>query len=135
MRLVKVLSIHVNDVVLLDLASDLTRVLVLLAIASQSGFHEEILEKGLQRLTLLVIEALINTCDAHLLVLPHNLLIVLLVVGHVYHLLLDLSKDLNADGLCSRLLKVPQDVNLCLYNHWKVLNKKVHLSLCCVASR
>lgn len=129
------LSIHVNDVVLLDLAGDLTQVLLLLAIASQCGLHEEIIEECLQRLTFLGIKALVDTCDANLLILAHYLLIILLVGGDIYQLLLDLSKDLNSDALCTHLLKVPQDVNLSRYHHWEVLDKKVHLSLCSVSSR
>ena len=96
--MIKVLSIHVDDVVLLYLAGYLAKIFRLFSKPSKRRLYKKVIEEALQRLSLLVVVAFVDTGDSNLLVLPHRLLILLLLHGHIYQLLLDLGEDLNADA-------------------------------------
>lgn len=108
--MIEMFPIHVDDIVLLNLAGYLAQVFGLLPVPRECRLHQEVLEQALECSGLLVVVALVDAGDAQLLILPDHLLVLLLIGRHVYQLLLDLGQDLDADARGAHLLKVTQDV-------------------------
>ncbi len=113
MGMIKMFSVHVNDVVLLNLPRYLAQVLGLFPIPSECRLHKKVFEESFECITLLCVVALVDAGDAYLLILPDHLLVILFIRCHIYQLLLDLGKDLDANARGAHLLKVSKYIDLC----------------------
>jgi hypothetical protein len=135
MGMIKMFSVHVNNVVLLYLPWYLAQVLGLFPIPSECRLHKKVFEESFERIALLRVVALVDAGDAYLLILPDHLLIILLIRRHIDQLLLDLRKDLDANARSAHLLKVSQYIDLCWDNYREMLNEEVYLGGGSAASR